>query len=998
MSRRFRFLAVACTLFGTGLLAGCADFVGPLLSPLLSSNTVVTVVDGSTGGNPDFYWLPPTVARAPSFSGEFDRGALGELSVQVCELGADDSCAGSYQVVLDSKRGPSRITMDQRREHYSVVWNAAQADLKQGKRYRAAVLRDTTTIGWLDVSFVGRVTKPGRSGLDITFRFRVETSSLATNVKINEIESNGGVPGDWVELINPGTTAADLSGYILKDAEDDHIAVLPAGTTIPAGGFLVVEEATLGYGLGGDDAVRFFAPDGVTILDSHAWPSHAPTSYGRCPDGTGEFQTTAIPTKGGPNDCSATVVINEIESNGGVPGDWVELYNPGPLTAVVGGFAFRDAEDDHVYTIPAGLTIPAGGYLVLDEADDFDFGLGGADSARLFDAAGELVDSYSWTSHAATTYGRCPNGTGEFVTTAAPTKGAANACAPAVTGVVVNEVESSGGVPGDWIELYNNTSSPIDLSGWIVRDNDDTHTTILPSGSIIPANGFFIVEEATLGYGLGSPDAARLFDPNGVLVDSRSWTPHAPTTYGLCPDGTGVWAITTAPTKGAPNDCEVAVVINEVESNGGTPGDWVELYNPGPAVVDLAGYVFRDNADGAGYTIPAGATIPVGGYYLLEEADFGFGLGGGDSARLFAPDGGLVDSYTWTAHAATTYGRCPNGSGEFATTTASTKGAANACEGEVVVLPWPGDAAVTVADEPDTFGGDLSGLSYDPSGVLWAVHNGEGSLWRLVLNGGRWVPDAATGWETGKLLRYTDGAGTPDAEGVTYSPQGIYVATERNNASSGVSRNSILRFEASGTGPELVATHEWNLSSDIPATGANGGLEAVVWVPDNFLVAEGFVDQALNKSYSPADYPNHGTGLFLVGVESTGMIHAYALNHATGGFTRVASFPSGFPGVMALDFDIELNQFWAVCDEVCGGQSAILAIDDQPGSDTLGEFVVKRVFERPSGMPNYANEGFAIATQAGCAGGLKPVWYADDSETDGHAIRQAMVTCTPFEW
>jgi hypothetical protein len=126
-----------------------------------------------------------------------------------------------------------------------------------------------------------------------------------------------------------------------------------------------------------------------------------------------------------------------------------------------------------------------------------------------------------------------------------------------------------------------------------------------------------------------------------------------------------------SPTSAAISD----VKINEVESSGGVPGDWVELYNSAPDPVDISGFVFKDNDDTHAYPIPAGTIIPTGGYFLLEEAAFGFGLGGADSARLFAADGTtLVDSFTWTAHAATTYGRCPNGTGALVTTFASTKG------------------------------------------------------------------------------------------------------------------------------------------------------------------------------------------------------------------------------------------------------------------------------------------------------------------------------------
>ena len=41
--------------------------------------------------------------------------------------------------------------------------------------------------------------------------------AASSTVRINEVESNGGSPGDWVELINTGTAAVDVSGWIVKD-------------------------------------------------------------------------------------------------------------------------------------------------------------------------------------------------------------------------------------------------------------------------------------------------------------------------------------------------------------------------------------------------------------------------------------------------------------------------------------------------------------------------------------------------------------------------------------------------------------------------------------------------------------------------------------------------------------------------------------------------------------------------------------------------------------
>ena len=52
------------------------------------------------------------------------------------------------------------------------------------------------------------------------------------------------------------------------------------------------------------------------------------------------------------------------------------------------------------------------------------------------------------------------------------------------------------------------------------------------------------------------------------------------------------------------------------------------------------------------------------------------------------------------------------------------------------------------------------------------------------------------------------------------------------------------------------------------------------------------------------------------------------------------------------------------------------------------------VFSRPSGMANLNNEGFAMAPQAECVGGVKPVFWSDDTGDDGHAIRSGTLTCT----
>jgi hypothetical protein len=395
--------------------------------------------------------------------------------------------------------------------------------------------------------------------------------------------------------------------------------------------------------------------------------------------------------------------------------------------------------------------------------------------------------------------------------------------------------------------------------------------------------------------------------------------------------------------------------------------------------------------------------VAAGGYLVIEQAALGFGLGGNDQVRLFAPDGvTLLDEYTWTTHATTTYGRCPNGTGAFTTTSEPTKGALNRCPGDIIYNTWPGSETVTTVDLANTFGSNMSGLSLQPvtgvsTGVLWAVKNGPGTLYRLAQSNGIWTPNSSRTWRGGKALRYPDGTGDVDAEGVVVRGNWAYVAAERNNAVSGVSRNSILRFNVgTATGATITATREWQLTADIPTVGANQGLEGITFVPDAYLVANGFFDESKGRAYNPADYANHEGGLFLVAVEGNGMVYAYALDHVSGGFTRIASFAGGFSGAMDVTFDAELGQLWVVCDDTCQGRTTVHRIDTQAGSPTQGRFVIATRFERPAGMPNTNNEGFTFAPLSRCVGGSRAVIWADDNQLGGFALRQGTLTCSPF--
>src|SRR4051812_1640907 len=64
----------------------------------------------------------------------------------------------------------------------------------------------------------------------------------------------------------------------------------------------------------------------------------------------------------------------------------------------------------------------------------------------------------------------------------------------AATDVKINESEPGGGAPGDWVDFNTAGAPPADISGFVFRDNDDTHNYVIPAGSIIPPGGYYLLE------------------------------------------------------------------------------------------------------------------------------------------------------------------------------------------------------------------------------------------------------------------------------------------------------------------------------------------------------------------------------------------------------------------------------------------------------------------------------------------------------------------------
>jgi len=247
-----------------------------------------------------------------------------------------------------------------------------------------------------------RATVPAQPGLPAV---RVN-EILAYNCSTNTDEA--GDYDDWVELYNAGPAAIDLGGmYLTDNPGEPRLWQIPAGTVIPAGGFLLVwcdDEAGegplhAGFKLSvGGEGVALFDTDtnGNVLVDYLGYPTLAgDVAYGRFPDGAANTDLLTTVTPAAANDDSGgpppepgpvpAVFINEWMADNDAtvedpddPGhfeDWIELYNAADVAVDLGGMHLTDdLSDPTKFEIPAGVIIGPHDFLVFWADNDTEQG------------------------------------------------------------------------------------------------------------------------------------------------------------------------------------------------------------------------------------------------------------------------------------------------------------------------------------------------------------------------------------------------------------------------------------------------------------------------------------------------------------------------------------------------------------------------------------------------------------------------------------------------
>ena len=190
------------------------------------------------------------------------------------------------------------------------------------------------------------------------------------SVVINEFLAHTDDPLlDYIELYNHSNQSVDLSGCSLSDDPVENRFVIPPNTIIPPRGFVVFDQAQMGFALSAaGETIYFKNPDGSRVLDAVTFGSQENgVSMGRYPDGSDGFYRLLTRTPMAPNSGIrvSEIAINEI-MYAPISGDndlqYVELYNQGASPADLSGWKFSAGIG---FTIPTNTVLAAKGYLVV---------------------------------------------------------------------------------------------------------------------------------------------------------------------------------------------------------------------------------------------------------------------------------------------------------------------------------------------------------------------------------------------------------------------------------------------------------------------------------------------------------------------------------------------------------------------------------------------------------------------------------------------------------
>ena len=344
-----------------------------------------------------------------------------------------------------------------------------------------------------------------------------------------------------------------------------------------------------------------------------------------------------LPTKAG--DIFITEYLPSTNTSGNFPdGKWIEIVNNGTSMVDVSGWSVTNGKGDLLYFDPgtmvfnqthSGVTeVNPGERRLVGMSNSFDL-YDYYEHLVLKDNSGNIVDT-AWHSNF---FGDNVSMVRDYenigaswipsnwMTPGEPEPGSEPYVA---VDIIFTEILPDGKDSdaqswplGEWIELYNNDTSPVDLTGWKLKASNSRSFTLggynfpLQNDAIIqPGSAGLIALNGTNSFYLKqTTDIITLVDANSGIVDMVSWN-HSSENVSLVAPGSSHAGYTTTNPSGVTGWVEPAWstpgVINPVwpayidsndlilteyvgwcDESGNNYNDWVEVFNNGTSPIDL---------------------------------------------------------------------------------------------------------------------------------------------------------------------------------------------------------------------------------------------------------------------------------------------------------------------------------------------------------------------------------------------------------------------------
>ena len=542
--------------------------------------------------------------------------------------------------------------------------------------------------------------------------------------------------GEWLEIHNNGNTTIDvLDWYVTNKASKvmyfnettivDYDPNNSSSWEIEPDEYMVIARngmsTSVFYLANSNDIVTLYTDAGAN-LDQATWTfssSGAPSGVSLEEDAsspTNDWIATNTPTPGGINTGSGTggptlipsdLVINEVMADAWPSfdgdmwpgGEWIEVKNTGNSDMDLTGWSIEDQagkilpfnESHLVDATSAGYIIaPGTTRIIAVNGNGASMLNNGVEMLNLKWPNGSISQQVSWTNNQPG-FSLVDDPNSGYMTYASyPTPGAPNPLpitqiATTTSPVQMTELlsnSSADGMPfpdGEWIELFNDGTSDIDLTGWSIMDGMGNSTIIEPStltsnetqsGTTIEADSRRIVEFTTGTELWNFYNHLMLVDDVGNVVDAAWYTTDYGTNVSLIPaeDPNDPWTPAPWMTPGQPEpgaiDNTGEVMFSEImpdavgsDSQQWPLGEWLEIKNHGDQAIDVGGWKLQAASRTLTlhqYNMPLQSTsmIEAGDVALIAlngTSSFYLKHTTPDSIGLVDATGAVIDTISWSS-------------------------------------------------------------------------------------------------------------------------------------------------------------------------------------------------------------------------------------------------------------------------------------------------------------------------------------------------------------